>query len=83
MDYMKLTSDTSEMLKQMMIKNTIECAVMIGLCVILIVLMVIMIRSDRKVKKVVGGYQYHPTVTDTVQIVDGVEYHKMGVPGRR
>jgi hypothetical protein len=84
MNYAELTASTSEMIRRMMIKNTIETAVLGTLCLILIVLTVIMIKSDRKVKKVVGGYKYGPTVTDAVQYDQfGTEYHRMGVAGRR
>ena len=36
-------------------------------------------RKERKRQEVFTGNEYRPTVTDTVQVIDGVEYHRMGV----
>lgn len=88
MNYAELTRETDEMLKRVMLRNSIETAILIGFCAILIILMIAMLWSDhrerkaRKVQNIVGGYQFRPTVTDEVQVINGVEFHRMGVPGK-
>ena len=39
-------------------------------------------RKEAKLRETVGGDVYQPTVTDTVQYVNGVEFHRMGLPGK-
>lgn len=38
---------------------------------------------DHKARKRGVWGEFRPTVTDDVQVIDGVEWHRMGVPGRR
>lgn len=33
-------------------------------------------------EKVVGGYAFRPVVTEEVQVIDGIEWHRMGPAGR-
>lgn len=88
MTYEELTRETAEMTKRMMLKWDIISAVLILFAVILFVLAVRLLweehreRKARKLQEVFTGFEYRPTVTDTVQVIGGVEYHKMGVPGR-
>lgn len=86
MNYAEMTASTSEMIRRLMLKNTIETAVLSALCMVLIVLMAIMVYQEAKEKKArkraVWG-EYRPTVTETVQYDQfGTEYHRMGVVGR-
>lgn len=88
MNYAEIVKDTDDMLRRVMLRNSIETALLIGFCAILIILMIAMLWSDhrerkaRKVQRVVGGYQFRPTVTDEVQVINGEVFHRMGVPGK-
>lgn len=88
MNYEEMIKDTDKMIKEIMHREQIWLYVLIGLSVILTVLAVVMFlqemkdRKVAKVAKVIGGNVYSPNVTDNVQIVNGVEFHQMGIPGR-
>lgn len=89
MNYEQLTRDTAEMTKRMMLKWDIISGLLILFCLILTVVAIRLIweehreRKARKLQEVCTGYEYQPTVTDTIQIIDGVEWHRMGVPEGR
>lgn len=87
-EYMKLVSDTREMTQRMTLKWDVISCILIGLMALLAIIGLRLIweehreRKEAKLHQVVGGYEYQPTVTDTVQYVNGVEFHRMGVPGK-
>ena len=86
MSYEEIVADTNRWIREMMIREQIVGYIFLGLCVILLIGMgwlVWLEHKERKAHKVVGGDTYYPVVTDTVQYVNGVEFHKMGVAGRR
>lgn len=90
-----INRETAEMTRKMMLKWDIIDIVLAVFCLILIVLAVRLILEgirERKERMTSSdsygatfptGEGYQPTVTDTVQYVNGVEFHKMGVAGRR
>ena len=84
MNYEELVMDTDKMLHRIMVTEQIWMYVLTGLAVLMTVLAVamsVMIWKERKlakVQKVVGGYEFHPVVTTDVQVVNGVEFHRMG-----
>lgn len=84
-----INRETAELTRRMMLKWNIIDIVLVILCLTMIILAVRLIweehreRKERKAQEVYAGYEYQPTVTDTVQYVNGVEFHKMGVAGRR
>lgn len=86
MSYEELIRDTAEMTKRMELKWDVIYVVLIAMLATLIILMAKVIWDDHKAKKtqtITGGYEYRPTVTETVQIgSDGTEYHRMGIPGK-
>ena len=88
MNYEQLTRETAEMTKRMMLKWDIISIALIALCAVLVIIAVRLMweehreRKERKLQEVFTGFEYRPTVTNTVQVIGGVEYHKMGVPGR-
>lgn len=86
MSYEEIIRDTQEMTRRMELKWDIIYVVLIMLLATLIILMAKVLWDDHKARKaqtVPGGYQYRPTVTETVQIgSDGTEYHRMGIPGK-
>ena len=88
-EYMKLVRDTEEMTKRITLKGDIICWVLIALMAVLAIIGLRLIweehreRKERRLQETCTGYEYQPTVTDTVQYVNGVEFHKMGVPGVR
>lgn len=85
MTYTEMVADTERMLKGIMIKNDVVSCIMIALCVTLIVLLARILWESHKEKKQVNQEwtEYRPTVTDDVQVVNGVEFHRMGIAGRR
>lgn len=89
MNYEEITRETAELTKRIMLKNDIISAILITMCAALIILAARMIweeyrdRKERKLQEVIGGYEYQPTVTDTIQYVNGVEFHRMGPATRR
>ena len=86
MSYEEIVADTNRWIREMMIREQITGYIFLGLCVILLIGMCWLIwvdHKERKAHKVVGGNAYRPTVTDEVQVINGVEFHRMGVAGRR
>ena len=85
MSYEELTADTERMLKTIMIKNDLVSVILIALCLTLIVLLARVLWESRKEKKQVSQEwtDYEPTVTEDVQVINGVEFHRMGIVGRR
>ena len=87
-EYMKLVRDTEEMTKRITLKGDIICWVLIGLMALLAIIGIRLIweehreRKERRLQETYTGYEYQPTVTDTVQYVNGTEFHRMGVPGK-
>ena len=83
-----INRETAELTKRIALKWTIIDIVLAVFCRILIVLAVRMIwegireRKERKAQEVVGGYVFVPVVTDTIQVKDGIVYHKMGIAGK-
>ena len=82
-----INRETAELTKRITLKWTIIDIVLAIFCLILICLAVRMIwegirdRKECKMQEVVGGYEFVPVVTDTVQFDRfGTEYHRMGVP---
>jgi len=88
MNYAELVRDTEEMTKRIILKGDIICLVLIGLMALLAIIGLRLIweehreRKERRLQETYTGYEYQPTVTDTVQYVNGVEFHRMGVPGK-
>ena len=85
MTYEEIVRDTAEMTKRMNLKWDIITGLLILFCLILTVVAIRLMweehreRKERKRQEVFTGNEYRPTVTDTVQVIDGVEYHRMGV----
>ena len=86
----ELNRQTAELTRRITMKWDIISVIMIIVCLALIILAVRLIweghreRKERKAQEVYAGYEYQPTVTDTVQYDgNGTEYHLMGVAGRR
>lgn len=86
----ELNRQTAELTKRITLKWDILSILMIIVCMALIVIGIRLIwegireRKERKAQEVYAGYEYQPTVTDTVQYDgNGTEYHLMGVAGRR
>ena len=88
MSYEAMIAETDQMLREIMLREQIWLGVLIGLSVLLTVLAIIMMVQEHKahkakrVQRVVGGYEYRPQITEDVQVVNGVEFRRMGVPGR-
>lgn len=90
-----INRETAELTKRIALKWTIIDIVLAVFCLIMIVLAIRLIwegikeRKERMTSSVsfadtfptVEGYV--PVVTDTVQYVNGVEFHKMGIVERR
>ena len=86
MSYEEIVRDTAEMVKRMRLKWDIISAVLVLMIAALIVMAVRIMWEDhkeRKARKMVAWGQYRPTVTDDIQVADGVTFHRMGVPDRR
>lgn len=85
-EYMKLVQDTKEMTKRIVLKEDIVCWVLIGLMALLAIIGLRLIWEEhREARRQATGNsfgEYRPTVTDTVQVVNGVEFHRMGPAGR-
>lgn len=85
-EYMKLVQDTKEMTKRIVLKEDIFCWVLIGLMAVLAIIGLRLIWEEhREARRQETGNsfgEYRPTVTDTVQVVNGVEFHRMGPAGR-
>lgn len=62
---------------------SVVMAVLAALMVIMTLYLMWCAHRDHKARKRGVWGDYRPTVTDDVQVVDGVEWHRMGVPGRR
>ena len=61
--------------------------VMVGCLVVLIGWFIANLKAKKAAKrtaceKVVGGYAFRPVVTEEIQVIDGIEWHRMGVAGR-
>lgn len=87
-NYEAMIQDTDRMIREIMVREQIWLGVLIGLSVLLTVLAIVMMVQTHKahkaerVQRVVGGYEYRPQVSSDTQVVNGVEFHRMGVPGR-
>ena len=62
---------------------SIVMAVLAALMVAMTLYLMWCAHRDHKARKRGVWGEFRPTVTDDVQIIDGVEWHRMGVPGRR
>lgn len=88
MNYEAMIRETEKTVRDIMFREQIAEWVLWGLCAVLAVLAVLLLWEEHKTvrearaAKVVGGHVYAPVVTEDVQIVNGVEFHRMGVPGR-
>ena len=89
MNYEETIRETEEMIRGIMIREQIAEWVLIGLCVVLVGLIVIVwvkgrksTSSDPSGATFPTGEGLRPTVTEDVQIVNGVEFHRMGPVGR-
>lgn len=88
MNYAELVRDTEEMTQRMTLKWDVISCILIGLMALLAIIGLRLIweehqeRKELKIQETYTGYEYQPTVTDTVQYVNGVEFHRMGVPGK-
>ena len=86
MNYEEMIRETDRMIRGIMIRSAIAECILFALVAIVAVLMIRLWwaeRKARKAQKVVGGEVFSPVVTEVTQMVDGVEFHRMGVPGRR
>lgn len=87
MNYEAMVRDTDKMIRDIMFREQIAEWVLWGLCAVLAVIVAVAWVQQRKARKaermakVVGGFHYVPVVTDDVQMVGDVEFHRMGVPG--
>lgn len=86
----ELNRQTAELTKRITLKWNVISVIMIIVCTILIILAIRLIwdgireRKERKLQEIFTGYEFQPTVTDTVQYDQyGTEYRLMGVAGRR
>lgn len=88
MNYEEMVRDTDKMIREIMVREQIAEWVLWGLCAVMLVLVLAAWWQQRKARKaermaqVVGGFRFVPNVTDDVQMVGDVEFHRMGVPGR-
>ena len=88
MTYEEMIADTDKMIKDIMRQEEIWMYVWIVLSAIFLILIMIGLFQEwkymkkKKVMNVVGGNDYTPVVTENVQVVNGVEFHQMGVPGK-
>ena len=85
MNYEEIVQDTQEMIRHMELKWDIISGLMIIMMAVLIAVGIRLIweeHRDRQEKSFCGA-EYRPTVTEDVQIIDGVEWHRMGVPEGR
>lgn len=86
MSYEEIIRDTEEMTRKMALKWDIISALLVLMMAALLVLVIRLMWQEHKEKKALraqeraGGDEYQPTVTENVQIVNGVEFHRMGVP---
>lgn len=86
MSYEEIIRDTEEMTRKMALKWDIISAVLVLMIAALIVMAARIMWEDhkeRKARKMAAWGQYRPTVTDDIQVADGVTFHRMGVPDRR
>ena len=88
MNYEAMVRETDKMIRDIMFREQIAEWVLWWLCAVLAVIVAVAWVQQRKARKVermakvVGGFRYAPNVTDDVQMVGDVEFHRMGVPGR-
>ena len=86
--YEDMIRETEEMIRGVMLREQIAEWVLYGMCLVMLVMVIVAWRAQRKARKaermtkVVGGFRYEPTVSNDVQVVNGVEFHRMGVPYR-
>lgn len=86
MNYEEMIRDTDKLIRDIMVRSQIAECIMFGLMLILAAMIIRLWWAERKALKALktaGGDEYKPTVTDTVQVINGTEFHRMGVPGRR
>lgn len=85
----ELNRQTAELTKRIALKWGIIDVVLAVFCLVMIALAVKLIwseyreRKERKSQEVFCWDEFVPVVTDTVQYVNGVEFHKMGTVERR
>ena len=86
MTYEESIRETDRMIREIMVREQITLYVLVGLAVILagaLLWLWLKQRKEAKLQKVVGGYEYRPEVTETVQVDQfGTEFHRMGIPQR-
>lgn len=89
MNHAEINEATGRMFTDAIIRNTVIGGALLLLAVILLAIVIVMAVRERKARKtlavqrVVGGYEYRPVVTETVQVDRfGTEWHRMGVAGR-
>ena len=89
MEYEELIRDTDALVREVVHRNDVISVVMCVIVAFTLALLIrLLIREHRIAKaskkvQVVGGKVYVPVVTDDVQIINGVEFRRMGVPERR
>ena len=86
MNYEAMILETDNMIREIMRREQMWEAVLIGLAALLTVLaavMMVQVHRDHKARKMAEWGQYRPTVTDEVQVAHGVEFHRMGAAGKR
>ena len=86
-EYLELVQDTKKLTTWVILKEDIVSLILIALMVVLAVLAGMLLWSEHKERKAQkaarwNGAEYQPNVTETVQYINGVEFHKMGVPGK-
>lgn len=88
MNYEQMIKETDELIRGILLRQQIAECVLFILCAVLLMLLVrLWWKSHKLVKaskaaKIIGGKVFVPVVTDDVQIVNGVEFHRMGTPER-
>lgn len=84
--YEDMIRETDELIRGVMLREQIAEWVLIGICTVLAAFLVVMWvterRAAKKARKAFLG-EYRPTLTEDVQIVNGVEFRRMGPVGRR
>lgn len=86
MTYEEMIRETDQLVRDVLRRSMIAEIVMFAMIAVLLALIVRlwwMERKARKAMKVIGGEHFSPTVTNETQTINGVEWHRMGVPGRR
>lgn len=85
-EYEQIARETVQKSKQLDAEWQIISVVMAVLAALMVIMTIYLMwcaHRDHKARKRGVWGEFRPNVTDDVQIVNGVEFRRMGVPGRR